>query len=58
MFVCLLGTNNAFDSPAMPADGDFSDDESLGRQVLPVADLPHDFDGIPEDGMQYLFMVR
>lgn len=36
------------------------DDEepSLGRQVLPVANLPHDFDGVPEDGLQYLFTVR
>jgi hypothetical protein len=40
-------------------DGDeIDEDESLGRQVLPVADLPDDFDGNPEDGMQYLFMVR
>ncbi|SCZ88227.1 BZ3500_MvSof-1268-A1-R1_Chr2-1g04271 [Microbotryum saponariae] len=29
-----------------------------GSQVLPVADLPDDFDGVPEDGMQYLFTVR
>lgn len=39
---------------------DDSDDEepTLGRQVLPVANLPEDFDGEPEDGMQYLFTVR
>ena len=30
----------------------------LGRQNLPVADLPEDFDGVPLDGMQYLFTVR
>lgn len=38
-----------------------SDDEGdrvMGRQVLPVADLPFDFDGVPEDGAQYLFTVR
>jgi hypothetical protein len=39
---------------------DDSDDEepSFGRQILPVANLPEDFDGIPEDGLQYLFTVR
>ncbi|KAI0637968.1 hypothetical protein C8Q77DRAFT_1153660 [Trametes polyzona] len=37
-----------------------SDDEEpmLGRQVLPVANLPDTFDGVPKDGLQYLFMVR
>lgn len=38
-----------------------SDDENepvLGKQVLPVANLPFDFDGAPEDGAQYLFTVR
>ncbi|KAF8195676.1 hypothetical protein K438DRAFT_1718903 [Mycena galopus ATCC 62051] len=28
------------------------------RQILPVANLPEDFEGTPEDGMQYLFTVR
>lgn len=39
---------------------DDSDDEDmpLGRQILPVANLPGDFDGEPEDGLQYLFTVR
>ena len=39
---------------------DSSDEEEpmLGRQVLPVANLPDTFDGVPTDGMQYLFMVR
>ncbi|CAL1701147.1 unnamed protein product [Somion occarium] len=39
---------------------DNSDDEepSLGRQALPVAKLPNDFDGTPLDGLQYLFTVR
>ena len=38
-----------------------SDDEDghvLGKQALPVADLPFDFNGVPEDGAQYLFTVR
>ena len=38
-----------------------SDDENehvLGKQVLPIADLPFNFDGVPEDGAQYLFTVR
>ncbi|KAF5359033.1 hypothetical protein D9758_004770 [Tetrapyrgos nigripes] len=41
-------------------DLDDSDDEvpSFGRQILPVANLPGDFDGVPQDGMQYLFTVR
>jgi hypothetical protein len=38
-------------------DGD--DDTTYGlRQILPVANLPIDFDGEPMDGMQYLFTVR
>ncbi|KAJ7683967.1 hypothetical protein B0H17DRAFT_1204727 [Mycena rosella] len=41
-------------------DPDGSDDEdmSFGRQILPVANLPENFEGDPEDGMQYLFTVR
>ena len=31
---------------------------ALGRQALPVANLPFDFDGVPQDGAQYLFTVR
>ncbi|TBU23505.1 hypothetical protein BD311DRAFT_703794 [Dichomitus squalens] len=39
---------------------DSSDEEEpmLGRQVLPVANLPDTFDGVPMDGFQYLFTVR
>ena len=38
---------------------DSEDDKALpGRQVLPVANLRDDYDGIPQDGMQYLFTVR
>lgn len=41
-------------------DLDDSDEEepTLGRQVLPVANLPDTFDGVPMDGFQYLFTVR
>lgn len=39
--------------------GDGDDDDAHGmRQMLPVANLPIDFDGEPADGMQYLFTVR
>ena len=41
-------------------DLDESDDEEplMGKQVLPIANLPADFDGEPADGLQYLFVVR
>jgi hypothetical protein len=39
-------------------DDDDDDEPSFGRQILPVARLPDNFDGEPVDGMQYLFMVR
>jgi len=35
-----------------------SEEVSLGKQILPVAELPADFDDEPADGMQYLFTVR
>ncbi|KAH0839944.1 hypothetical protein J3R83DRAFT_899 [Lanmaoa asiatica] len=35
-----------------------SDEITPGRQTLPVANLPYDFDQEPQDGMQYLFLVR
>ncbi|KAF8351591.1 survival motor neuron interacting protein 1-domain-containing protein [Amanita rubescens] len=37
-----------------------SDDEgpSYGKQILPVANLPNDFDRPPVNGMEYLFTVR
>ncbi|KAF8842720.1 hypothetical protein BDN67DRAFT_947119 [Paxillus ammoniavirescens] len=35
-----------------------SDDMAPGKQILPVANLPDDFDLEPEDGAQYLFLVR
>ncbi|KAI0051278.1 hypothetical protein FA95DRAFT_1485653 [Auriscalpium vulgare] len=40
-------------------DSDSDDEPTYGlRQILPVANLPIDFDGEPTDGMQYLFTVR
>ena len=39
-------------------DSDEEEEPMLGRQVLPVANLPDTFDGVPADGMQYLFTVR
>ena len=39
-------------------DEDDEDEPSFGKQILPVARLPDDFNGEPVDGLQYLFMVR
>jgi len=43
-------------------NGGFMDDEDephyFGQGVLPVANLPDSFDGVPQDGMEYLFTVR
>ena len=40
-------------------DADEDDEPAYGlRQILPVANLPSNFEGEPEDGMQYLFTVR
>ncbi|KIY49396.1 hypothetical protein FISHEDRAFT_65391 [Fistulina hepatica ATCC 64428] len=46
--------------PKRKADEFDSDDEvpAPGRQILPVANLPLDFDGVPTNGMEYLFTVR
>ncbi|KAF8138487.1 survival motor neuron interacting protein 1-domain-containing protein [Boletus edulis] len=40
-----------------PSDSD-SDEITPGKQILPVAKLPYNFDQEPQDGMQYLFLVR
>ena len=37
---------------------DSEDEPAYGKQILPVANLPEDFNKEPMDGMQYLFMVR
>ena len=43
-------------------DMEESDDEEnlthAPNQVLPIARLPADFSGVPQDGMEYLFTVR
>ena len=39
-------------------DSSDEDEPTLGKQVLPVANLPANFNGVPEDGLQYLFTVR
>ena len=43
-------------------NGGFFDDEwephVFGNSVLPVANLPSSYDGVPQDGMEYLFTVR
>lgn len=39
-------------------DDDDDDEPAYGKQILPVANLPQDFDEEPVDGMQYLFTVR
>jgi hypothetical protein len=40
----------------------FMDDDSephrFGSSVLPVANLPNSFEGVPQDGLEYLFTVR
>ncbi|KAF8917825.1 survival motor neuron interacting protein 1-domain-containing protein [Mucidula mucida] len=41
-----------------PRDDSDDDEPALGRQILPVANLPANFDGVPTDGLQYLFTVR
>lgn len=39
-------------------DDSDEDTPAYGKQILPVANLPADFNDEPMDGMQYLFMVR
>ncbi len=53
----LIGATITFDR--VPMTGEY-DPPVGGRhsQVLPVADLDEDYDGTPEDGLEYLFMVR
>lgn len=43
------------------ASGYMDDDEEpfkFGTSVLPVANLPYSFEGVPQNGMEYLFTVR
>ena len=53
----LIGFTINF-APAPARDDQEAPRGGLGSQVLPVAELADDYDGSPEDGMEYLFMVR
>jgi len=50
-----IGTKRKWEDVGDDSD---NDEPSFGKQTLPVANLPMDFDREPEDGMQYLFIVR
>ena len=56
----LLATTTTMPPKRKRAQADDDDEEKglSGNQALPIADLPKDFSGEPEDGMQYLFLVR
>ncbi|GAA6001420.1 hypothetical protein JCM10207_006658 [Rhodosporidiobolus poonsookiae] len=54
----LIGLTFHFDLPAKDPASDAAPRGGNGSQVLPVADLDADFDGSPEDGSQYLALVR
>ena len=54
----LIGMTFSF-APAGPSrERDDAPRGGNGSQVLPVAQLEEDFDGQPEDGSEYLFLVR
>lgn len=54
----LIGMSFSF-APAAPSrERDDAPRGGNGSQVLPVAQLDEDFDGQPEDGSEYLFLVR
>lgn len=54
----LIGMTFSF-APAGPSrERDDAPRGGNGSQVLPVAQLDEDFDGQPEDGSEYLFLVR
>lgn len=54
----LIGMTIHFDPPAPSRDQDQAPRGGNGSQVLPVAELDDDFAGDPEDGSQYLYLVR
>ncbi|CCA74062.1 hypothetical protein PIIN_08016 [Serendipita indica DSM 11827] len=51
----ISSTSGNFRMSDLEADDDH---DFAPNQVLPVANLPSDFDGVPQDGMEYLFTVR
>lgn len=55
----LIGMTISFAAvPTMERERDEAPRGGLGSQVLPVAELDDDFDASPEDGLEYLFLVR
>lgn len=54
----LIGMTFSFAPPAPSRERDEAPRGGNGSQVLPVAQLDDDFDGQPEDGLEYLFLVR
>lgn len=52
-----VGMTISFD-PAPTRRDDDAPRGGTGSQVLPVAELPEDFEGEPDDGSEYLFLVR
>ena len=54
----LIGMSISFATERGPEERDEAPRGGLGSQVLPVAQLDQDFDGSPEDGLEYLFLVR
>ncbi|GAA6054270.1 hypothetical protein JCM3770_005153 [Rhodotorula araucariae] len=54
----LVGLTIHFTPPAPSRDDGQAPRGGLGSQVLPVAELDDDFEGNPEDGLQYLYLVR
>ncbi|KAH9482756.1 hypothetical protein JR316_0004856 [Psilocybe cubensis] len=49
---------SSFKRKRVQLDESDEDEPAYGKQILPVANLPADFNDEPMDGMQYLFMVR
>lgn len=49
----------AFEGEDGGSEEEEDEDEGVApNQVLPVANLPEDYNGTPQDGAQYLFTVR
>ncbi|BGP40341.1 hypothetical protein JCM10449v2_004303 [Rhodotorula kratochvilovae] len=54
----FVGMTIHFTPPAPSRDDGQAPRGGLGSQVLPVAELGDEFEGDPENGMQYLYLVR
>jgi hypothetical protein len=46
------------DEPVAGPSGKGGGQETSSYQILPIAELPDDFDGNPVDGAQYLAMMQ